>query len=370
MTWGHPLVLWLLAALPVLAALRWAWGRRLRLRQVGLGVGVPALARGASRRRAALRQALLWSGLAAAIIALAGPRWGQTHEKRVARGGDLLIALDCSRSMLATDVFPDRTRRARDKALDLVRSLPDLRVALLPFAAAPVLRCPLTSDHQAIATMLEDCTPELFPASDGWQGSAIGSAVERGVEVLGHDTGRSQAILVVSDGGDPDHAAVERATARAQERGIRVYGLFIGDPSRAASITIDGKPVTVTGERDTLDRIAAASGAISVNAGTDDGDVRALAAHLDRSNAGSPLEERMRLVHSERYQWPAGAALLLLAAGWLTPTARRRVAAALLVLVTVAPAAEPWAELADALAASQGDAARATARLTLSLIHI
>ena len=372
MTWARPECLWLLAALPLLAALRWTWGRHLRTRHASLGLGVAALGRGASRRRATLRQALLWSGLAAALIALAGPRWGQSEEKRVARGGDLLIALDCSRSMLASDVFPDRSRHARDKALDLVRRLPELRVALLPFAAAPVLRCPLTSDHEALATMLDDCTPELFPASDGWQGTAIGRAVERGVEVLGHEAGRGQAILVVSDGIDPDRAAVERATARASERGIPVYGLFIGDAGRPATITVNAKPVTVTGERDTLDRLAAGTGAISVNAGAGDADIAALAAHLERTRSASPLEERSRLVQSERYQWPAGLAVLLLAAGWLTPTARRRVAAALLLLVTLTPASDPWPALAealaqsqgDALAHSQGDAAAAQTRLT------
>lgn len=363
MTWAEPLWLWLLAVLPPLAGLRWAWGRRLRARHAGLGVGIAALGRGASPRRAAWRQGLLWSGLAAAVVALAGPRWGRAEELRAARTGDLLIAIDCSRSMLATDIFPDRTRRARDKALDLVRRLPDLRVALLPFAAAPVLRCPLTSDHEALATMLEDCTPELFPASGGWQGTAIGRAVERAVEVLAHDRGRTQAILVVSDGVDPESDAVERAAARATEHGIPVYGLFIGDPGRPAAITVDGRQVAVAGERGTLDRLARATGAISVNAGVDDADVRALATHLERARAASPLELRSRLVASERYQWPAVAALLLLAAGWLMPTARRRAPAALLLLASLAPAADPWAALAEALAASGDDRARAEARL-------
>ena len=96
---------------------------------------------------------------------------------------DLLIALDCSRSMLATDLFPDRLRLARRKALDLLRLAPELRVALLPFAGTAALRCPLTGDHLAVAALLDDCDPELFPADAGLQGTAIGGAVRSGLDV-------------------------------------------------------------------------------------------------------------------------------------------------------------------------------------------
>ena len=104
-------------------------------------------------------------------------------------------------------------RAARDKAIDLLAQAPELRVSLLPFAARAVLRCPLTSDHLAVARMLEDCTPELFPARAGLQGTAIGQAVETGLDILARDAGRGQAILVISDGVDPEAESVRKAGA-------------------------------------------------------------------------------------------------------------------------------------------------------------
>jgi Ca-activated chloride channel family protein len=368
---AHPHLLWLLAALPLAAALRWWWGGRARQANASIGATVAGLRRGGGAR-SAVRAGLLWSGMAVAIAALAGPRWGEAEQVRRASGADLLIAFDCSRSMLATDLFPDRLHLARRKALDLLQQSPDTRVALLPFAAVAALRCPLTGDHLAVATLLDDCDPDLFPAEAGLQGTAIGQAVRTGLDVLARESGAGQAILVISDGADPDHDAVREATAAAKKNGVPIYGLFIGDPERSVEVQIDGRPEKMTAERGTLDELAAGTGAITVNATIDDGDVTALAAHLADHLARRPWEERSRTVASERYQMPLIAALLLLAAGWLVPTARRLPAAALAILaLALAPgldAAEPWKELAPIVAQAKDDPAGARAALEQLLL--
>jgi Ca-activated chloride channel homolog len=323
MSWGQPLWLLLLAGIAGLALLRWWWGAA-RLRALAsTGAGVAHLTASISRRREGLRGVLLWSGLAMASIALAGPRWGASEQTRQATGADLLIVLDCSRSMLAADLYPTRIEVARRKALDLLRLAPETRLALMPFAAVPVLRCPLTGDHQALAEMLTDCSPDLFPAESGYQGTAIGSAVSEGLGVLNRQVERGQAILVMSDGSDPDSDTVHKAGLAAKAAGIPVYGLFLGDTERTVSLTIDGKSEVMHADRSTLDGLATATGAISVNATTTDEDVQALLTHITGAVAQRPWEERQRVVASERYLWFLLPGLALLAAGALLPTRRR-----------------------------------------------
>ncbi len=323
MSWGHPLLLALLAGVVLLAGLAAWWARRIRRAQAGLGSGVEDLMRSVGRRRERLRAVLLWSGLAMGVIALASPRWGSGEQTRTASGADVLIVLDCSRSMLANDLYPDRMQAARRKALDLLRVAPELRLALMPFAALPVLRCPLTGDHQALGEMLADCSPELFPAEAGYQGTAIGAAVQEGLGVLGREVERGQAILVMSDGSDDDTEAVKKAAEAAKAAGVPVYGLFLGDSERKVSLLIDGRNEEMAADRTTLDTLATATGAICVNAVTTDQDVHALADHLVRTVAQRPWEERQHIVASERFRWFLLPAIVLLAAGALLATRRR-----------------------------------------------
>lgn len=323
MSWGHPLLLLALAAVALLAALRWWWGTARRRALAPTGAGLAHLTTTVGRRRERLRATLLWLGLALGALALAGPRWGASEQTRQATGADLLLVLDCSRSMLASDLYPTRLEVARRKASDLLRLAPETRLALMPFAAVPVLRCPLTGDHQAIGTMLADCSPDLFPAGDGYQGTAIGAAVREGLGVLNRQVERGQAILVMSDGSDPDGAAVRQAAEAAKAAGVPVYGLFLGDTERRVSLAIDGRDEVMSADRSTLDGLATATGAISVNATTGDEDVQALLAHLSGAVAQRPWEERQRVVASERYLWLLLPAIALLAAGALLPTRRR-----------------------------------------------
>jgi uncharacterized protein with von Willebrand factor type A (vWA) domain len=194
----------------------------------------------------------------------------------------------------------------------------------MPFAGVPVLRCPLTGDHSAIELMLEDCSPALFPAENGYQGTAIGDAVQAGLRLLGKQADRGQSVLVMSDGADDDKAAVEAAAAAAKALGVPIYGLFFGDPEREVTVVIDGKEQVMSSDRSTLDSLAAATGGLCVNARSDPEDMRVIHDHLRTHVVQLPWEERRRLVQSERYQWALLPAMILIVMGMLVPTRRRR----------------------------------------------
>lgn len=324
MTWANPHLLWLLLGVAAAAALTWWWCRSAQRSRAAVGAGVPHLTGGVGRKREVLRRVLLWGGLALLIVTLAGPRWGAREEVQSSRGADLLLVLDCSRSMLADDLYPNRLEAARRKALDLLHLAPETRLALMPFAAVPVLRCPLTGDHNAIELMLKDCSPALFPAENGYQGTAIGEAVQAGLKVLNRQTDRGQSILVMSDGADEDKAAVDAAGQAAKALGVPVYGIFFGDPEREVKVVIDGKEQVMSADRSTLDTLATATGGLCVNARSDTEDIKVVHEHLRTHVVQLPWEERRRIVQSEKYQFVLGPAILLIVLGMLVPTRRSR----------------------------------------------
>lgn len=323
MSWAHPILFWLLPALLAIGALRWWFARRVAAARRAVGASVPHLTAGVARRRGVLRQILLWSGVALAALALVGPRWGAVDTMQKNKGCDLLVVMDCSRSMLAADLHPNRLEVARRKALDFLRIAPETRMALMPFAAIASLRCPLTGDREAIAEMLKDCSPELFPAEAGYQGTAIGDAVRQGLAILGKQVERGQAVLVLSDGADDDTDAVREAITAAKNAGVPVYGIFLGDEARSVAIDIDGRQEVMTSSKKTLDDLAIGTGALSVQAGLDDGDVRVIHQHLQGNVVQAEWEERRRIVASERYHWLLLPGILLLTLGLLLPTRRR-----------------------------------------------
>ena len=125
LTWGAPGWFWTLAILPLVAAL-FAWGERRRIQLLGALIAArlqPILAGSVSLFKRRLRFALTLAALACFAAALAEPRHGFTLEEAKRKGRDVLLAVDVSRSMLATDVSPNRLDRAKFAAQDLLNAL-------------------------------------------------------------------------------------------------------------------------------------------------------------------------------------------------------------------------------------------------------
>jgi len=170
-------MLWLLAAtVPLLVwFLWWAWRKKQTL--VAQFVQSRLLAQltvGVSQARLKIRLVLIVFAVGCALLALARPQWGFDWEEAKQRGLDIVVAIDTSRSMLAEDVRPNRLARAKLAALDLMKLAKSDRLALVPFAGAAFLQCPLTLDDDAFRQSVEALVVGIIPVG----GTALTEAIE------------------------------------------------------------------------------------------------------------------------------------------------------------------------------------------------
>ena len=158
-------------------------------------------------------------------FALAQPQYGTRSVKRSVPGIDIVFAVDCSKSMLAKDLSPDRLQRAKLAVLDLIEHLQGDRVGLVAFAGQAFLQTPLTLDYAAFMESLQS----LSPSSITRGGSDIGAALREAAEAFQADD-NFKTILLLTDGEDLSGDALNAAQELA-DQSIRVYTIGIGTQS-------------------------------------------------------------------------------------------------------------------------------------------
>jgi len=325
---------WLSAALALglAGALAAAWAWRRKGRQLARYAAAAQVARAVTgvARRAALKTALTAAALCALAVALSGPMYGRSEEQVTARGADVVLAVDVSPSMGATDVKPSRLARAVRRAEDLLDRLGGHRVALVVFSgdADPVV--PLTLDRGAVRLGLSALEPGLVPH----RGSSLEAAVDAARRTFGDVHGAGRALVILSDG-EATSGSLERAVAAVKGAGIRVFAVGVGEAAGAPVPQFDetgrltgykrdagGNLVRTRLEADGLTRLAAATGGAYHAAGLAGDEVGPIAEAIARLGQGTGEAEHLARPDN-RYQWPLGLAVALLAAELLLPGARR-----------------------------------------------
>lgn len=232
---ARPEALHLLWLVP-LVALACGWAalrRRASRRRLADAHLLPRLAPVPAAWREALRTVIVCSALAALGVATADPRWGEAEQRIRTRGVDVMILLDASRSMLASDVAPSRLERARVAITqDLLPQLGGDRIGLIAFAGAAQLRCPLTSDYGFFRLTLSDVQPQSMPQG----GSLIGDAIREAEEGFDEAPHTHKLVLLITDGEDHDSYPVEAARNLWVERRIPVIAVALGDVSVGAPV--------------------------------------------------------------------------------------------------------------------------------------
>jgi Ca-activated chloride channel family protein len=160
------------------------------------------------------------------IIAIANPQFGTKLEEVKREGIDIMVALDVSNSMKAQDLQPNRLENAKHSIGRLINNLKDDRIGIIVFAGQSYVQLPITTDYSSAKLFLESITCDMIPT----QGTAIGSAIELGVESFDPKSQAAKAIIIITDGENHEDDAVKAAEVAA-EKGIAVHTIGMGSES-------------------------------------------------------------------------------------------------------------------------------------------
>jgi Ca-activated chloride channel family protein len=156
---------------------------------------------------------------------MARPQWGQQTEASHLLGQDIVFVLDCSRSMLATDVAPNRLQRAKLAILDFVQRQGHGRVGLVAFSGQAFLQCPLTFDYNAFEDALNAVDERTIPIT----GTDIGRALNEARHAMDQQQQR-KTVVVLTDGEDLEQGGVRTAEALVKEN-VVVFTIGVGTPA-------------------------------------------------------------------------------------------------------------------------------------------
>jgi Ca-activated chloride channel family protein len=332
MKFAQPQFLWLLLAFPpgLLVFFWWAWRRRQALMQQFVQARLlPNLTVGLSPARQKCRMACLVAAVACLIFALARPQWGFTWEEVRQRGLDIVVALDTSKSMLATDLAPNRLARAKLAVLDLLRQAKADRLGLVAFAGVAFLQCPLTLDDTAFRQSLDALDVNIIPQG----GTALAEAIDTALTAF-KETDNYKVLVLLTDGEDHDTGALE-AAERAAQAGLRIFTIGVG--------TADGELVRVRNAQGQEDYVRDEQGNVvkshlnapllrQIASATEEGlylpleGTKVMETLYERRLAPLPKSESgekfIRRYH-ERFHWPLALGVVLLALELLWPEAKR-----------------------------------------------
>ncbi|MGZ4355072.1 MAG: VWA domain-containing protein [Gaiellaceae bacterium] len=319
MSFGRPVALVLLVAVPLLVVI---WLRYDRRRSAGAArfanlALVPNLVDRRPGRLRLVPPALFLLALTALIVGMARPHAlikVPRHEATV------VLAIDVSRSMQAPDVRPTRFEAAKAAANAFLARVPSTySVALVAFGSRAFVAVPPTLDRSLVSTGLDDLVPG--------QGTAIGDAV-----VISAQLGQRQrsvdgtvpptSVLMISDGApDGGRTSVANAVRKATALHVPVSTVLVGTPNGVITEKLVGgytEQIRVPPSPGTLTQIARGTGGSFYQARTS-GALTAVYRHL-ATRVGHRTENRQ-----VTDLFAAGAIVLLLVGGGLSAFWFRRV---------------------------------------------
>lgn len=271
MGFDRPLALLSLALLPALLAgyvLARRRGPRHAVRYTNVDVLREVVPRSPARREWAVA-ALVLLVVGLLCVALARPR---VDRVRPVENATVVLVVDTSRSMLASDIAPSRLEAAKAAASAFLDRVPDrLRVGIVTFAGDATVTAVPTHDRVSLHRSID----AINPFQSGGGGTAIGDALARSVELARESLPDGAAAASAAGGGSPGRTGVtilflsdgrqyrgilppEAGAALAAEAGIPVYTVALGTDAPDSQDNLFG--FAQTPDRETLRAIARTTG--------------------------------------------------------------------------------------------------------------
>jgi Ca-activated chloride channel family protein len=283
-----------------------------------------------------------FTGCAALVflaVSASGPEYGHKWQEFETRGVEIILAVDCSRSMTASDIQPTRLDRAKREIIDLLSMLEGDKVGLVAFAGTSFLQCPVTSDYSGFTLFLNALSPDYIPVG----GTDLESAITTALNSFDRHSGAEKAVIIITDGEATAGDAIKAAEA-AKEKGIRIFCIGVGGetaapvPEKGGGFKKDrtGSLVLSKLDEESLKRISDITGGTFVRSVAGDMDLDVIYRQEIRGKMEqSIMRSGKRKIPENRFQWPLFIAVALMFLDVFMPSSRKVSVFFLLVVSTL-----------------------------------
>ena len=255
------------------------------------------------------RNALFFLIATLLILSLAQPVIPDGKVEVHSKSADIMVGLDISDSMLATDVYPSRLELAKHKILSLLALAPSERIGVVAFAKSSYLVSPLSFDHDAVSFLVKQLEPN--------------SITEKGTDFLellfGVDESmkeqKKRYLLLLSDGGDDTDFSKEIAYAKEHKITVFILGIgtTVGAPIKADNGFVMQKGKIVISKLNTsIASLATQTGGVYIEGVNSDRDIEKMLSEMESNLAQKTLKSQMITRYIPLFHIPIGFALFFL----------------------------------------------------------
>ena len=281
------------------------------------------------------------------IIALSGPVINEGTVEVKAKSADIMIALDISDSMLAEDVYPNRLKLAKEKAIDLLKLAPNERIGIIAFAKNSYLVSPLSFDHGAVSFLLRQLNTDSI-TEKGTNFLSLLDIVDNSIK-----SDAKRYLLILSDGGDSKDFSKE--IAYAKDNNIVIFILGIGTKKGAPIKLKDGSFIKQNGDiiisklNENIADLSTKSGGVYIESVNSDKDIKAMLREIESNSVEKELksEEIQKFIPLFYYPLALALFILLIATSSMSKRERLQMPSAFLLFIALFPALHVEAGVLD-----------------------
>lgn len=177
------------------------------------------------------------------VVGLMGPQSIHARDSSEVDGIDIVLTLDVSLSMQASDIMPNRFEAMKEVVDDFLRRRPNDRIGAVIFGRDAYTLLPLTTDKEALRGMISELQLGMV---DG-RGTAIGNALGTALNRLRSSEAESRVVILLTDGdSNSGNVSPDQAAEFARTMDVRVYTILMGQEEDArvqAGTDVFGRPL-------------------------------------------------------------------------------------------------------------------------------
>ena len=276
------------------------------------------------------RSALLLAGLGLIAFSLLGPQVFAGYAEVGKTGLDIYVLMDTSKSMLVSDMKPDRMTMAKKIVENLLGRLEGDRIGFIPFASDAYIQMPLTDDYQLARMFLAVMDTDMISGG----GTNLAAAIKLADDSFKRSSGADRVIIILSDGEEHDDASRDIVKNITDDH-LKIYAIGIGTEKGGLVPVYDdfgdrvvdymkdesGNPITSRLCADTLIELAKEGGGSYYQASLQGIETSSLIKELSDLKRDVSAPEKIRRF-APLYQYFLAAGLLLFMIAWLWPERR------------------------------------------------